>query len=89
MVNSGAKELLFYEAPRGNRITINTSDVFKQKWVTITGVLGSTLEGIWPPCTDITDINSTCLSYDGGTLATGDDFGMVKLFEYPCEVNFR
>lgn len=89
MINSGAKELLFYESPRGNRININTKDIFEQKWATLTGVLGSNLEGIWPPCTDITDVNSTCLSFDQSTLATGDDFGFIKLFQYPCEVNLK
>jgi len=35
---------------------------------------------------DVTDINTSCLSRDGKTLATGDDFGMVKLFNDPCLV---
>ena len=87
MVNTGAKELLFFEAPKGNRININNSEVFSVKWQTITGVLGSKLEGIWPPYTDITDVNTTCVSKSGDLIATGDDFGFVKLFEYPCQVN--
>jgi microtubule-associated protein-like 6 len=86
MVNSGARELLFYEAPRGNRVNINTNEVFNVNWDTISGVLGTNLEGIWPPCTDVTDINSTCLSKNDSVIATGDDFGFVKLFEYPCKV---
>lgn len=90
MVNTGARELLFYEAPRGNRVTINTNEVFGGTidWFSISGVLGKTLEGIWPPYTDVTDINSTHLSKNGKILATGDDFGLVKLFNYPCNGKF-
>lgn len=87
MTNSGAKEQLFYEAPRGTRITsIKTTDVENLKWATWTGVLGLVCTGIWPAETDITDINSTHLSTDRRILATGDDFGLVKLFEWPAKV---
>jgi echinoderm microtubule-associated protein-like 6 len=84
MLNSGAKEILYYEAPRGNRINIREEDMAKIEWSTFTSVLGKNCEGIWPPYTDITDVNSTCLTKDRHTLATGDDFGLVKLFQYPC-----
>ena len=88
MTNSGAKEQLFYEAPRGTRITsIKTTDIEKMNWFTWTGVLGLVVEGIWPPATDITDVNSTDLTKDKRILATGDDFGLVKLFEFPVKVN--
>lgn len=87
MINSGARETLFYEAPSGNRVNINSNEVFTTiQWATTTVVLGSTLEGIWPPCTDVTDVNSTDVSHSGQVVATGDDFGFVKLFEYPCPV---
>jgi microtubule-associated protein-like 6 len=88
MTNSGAKEQLFYEAPRGTRITsIKTTDIEKMDWFTWTGVLGLVCEGIWPPATDVTDVNSTDLTKDKKILATGDDFGLVKLFEFPVKVN--
>ncbi len=87
MTNSGAREHLFYEAPRGTRITsIKTTDVEKMKWFTWTGVIGLTVEGIWEPATDITDVNATHLSKDEKILATADDFGLVKLFDYPVRV---
>jgi microtubule-associated protein-like 6 len=86
MTNSGAKELLYFEAPKGARINVNADAAAKINWSTFTSVLGPTCEGIWQPCMDITDINTTCLSKNGRTLATGDDFGLVKLFEYPCIV---
>ncbi|CAF3456731.1 unnamed protein product [Rotaria socialis] len=87
--NSGAKEELFYEAPRGTRITsIKTTDVEKMNWFTWTGVLGLACEGIWLPATDVTDVNSTDLTTNKETLATGDDFGFVKLFDFPVKGKF-
>ena len=49
-------------------------------------VLGLVVEGIWEPATDITDVNATHLTKDKRTLATADDFGFVKLFDFPVKV---
>lgn len=85
--NSGAKERLFYEAPRGTRQIIGTNKAKEIEWSTWTSVLGENCTGIWPPHSDITDVNSVDLTKDKRILATGDDFGFVKVFEFPVKVS--
>ena len=41
------------------------------------------MQGIWPGL-DYTDVNAVDRSRNGNLLVTGDDFGQVKLFKYPC-----
>ena len=43
--------------------------------------------GIWPPNADGTDVNAVDRSKSGLYLATSDDEGMVKLFNYPCVIH--
>jgi microtubule-associated protein-like 6 len=53
-------------------------------WNTYTGILGDDLNGIWAPYSDKTDINTLDVTKKRDALVTGDDFGFVKLFKYPC-----
>jgi len=32
----------------------------------------------------VNDVNATQANFEHNTIATGDDFGLVKLFRYPC-----
>lgn len=51
-------------------------------------MLGKEVVGIWPKDSSNADVNCAHLSHLGTALATGDDFGFVKLFDFPCsEVN--
>ena len=45
---------------------------------------GPEVSGIWPKYTDVTDINSVDANYNSSGLVSGDDFGLVKLFKFPC-----
>ncbi len=42
------------------------------------------MNGIWEKYTDTNDINATDTSFPNNTLVSGDDFGLVKLFRFPC-----
>lgn len=42
--------------------------------------------GIFPPASDVTDVNATCRTSDYKLIASGDDFGQVKIFRYPVFV---
>lgn len=42
------------------------------------------ISGVWPEGSDGTDINAVCRAHERKLLSTGDDFGKVHLFSYPC-----
>ena len=47
-------------------------------------VLGSEVTGIWPVNSKNDDVNCAHVSHGGNSIVTGDDFGLVKLFDFPC-----
>ncbi|KAI5098974.1 echinoderm microtubule-associated protein-like 2 isoform X1, partial [Silurus meridionalis] len=83
VTNSGDYEILFWEASSGKHIT-SADAVRNLEWATSTCVLGFSVFGIWPDGADGTDINAVCRSNNRGVLASGDDFGKVRLFSNPC-----
>lgn len=51
-------------------------------------VLGDEVLGVWPRNADKADVNCACVSHAGLNVVTGDDFGLVKLFDFPCSDKF-
>lgn len=76
-------ELLFWDALQGEQITASAS-LRNTEWDTHNCVLGYPVIGIWPDGADGTDVNSVDRSHNKRLLATGDDFGNVNLYRYPC-----
>lgn len=54
------------------------------KWATQNCSLSFQTIGVWPEYADGTDINAVCRNAEASLLASGDDFGKVKLFLYPA-----
>jgi microtubule-associated protein-like 6 len=81
--NCGAYELLFHDADTGAHLPGGASKLKDAEWASWTCVLGWPVQGIWPAAADGTDINAVDRSPSKSLLATADDFGKVKLFNYP------
>jgi WD40 repeat protein len=62
---------------------VSASSTKSIEWASMTCLFGWPVQGIWPGL-DYTDVNAVDRSRNGLLLATGDDFGQVKLFKYPC-----
>uniref|UniRef100_A0A668ABP2 EMAP like 1 n=1 Tax=Myripristis murdjan TaxID=586833 RepID=A0A668ABP2_9TELE len=78
--NSGDYEILYCN--QSTMICVETTrDI---PWATCTCTLAFQVFGLWPDGSDGTDINAVCRSNDKSLLVTGDDFGKVHLFSYPC-----
>merc|ERR1711966_421688 len=77
----GAYELLFHSVADGSQET-QASNLKDTDWASETCTLGWGVQGIWPAAADGTDVNA--VDRTGDLLATSDDFGKVKLFNYPC-----
>jgi WD40 repeat protein len=85
--NCGGYEILYWDIANGSQ-KLSSIDTLEAdtKWNSFTCVLGFPVMGIWHPDSDGTDVNSVDVSFDKGILATGDDFGKVTIFNYPCIV---
>lgn len=74
------KTLLF----SGGKEVTSKEEIKGVHWASWTCVSGLEVNGIWPKYSDISDINSVDGNYVGQVLVTADDYGVVKLFRYPC-----
>jgi WD40 repeat protein len=75
-------ELLFYNN-QAKHIT-DVPQMADVKFQTQECILGFTVQGIWPKFSDGSDINAVNKSVSGKYLASAEDTGMVKVFNYPC-----
>ncbi|XP_033968130.1 echinoderm microtubule-associated protein-like 1 isoform X10 [Pseudochaenichthys georgianus] len=81
--NSGDYEILYW-IPSVCKQVVSVETTRDIEWITHTCTLGFMVFGLWPDGSDGTDINAVCRSSDRSLVVTGDDFGKVHLFSYPC-----
>ncbi|XP_028994288.1 echinoderm microtubule-associated protein-like 1 isoform X8 [Betta splendens] len=81
--NSGDYEILYW-IPSVCKQVVSVETTRDIEWATYTCALGFQVFGLWPDGSDGTDINAVYQSNDKRLLVTGDDFGKVHLFSYPC-----
>ncbi|XP_066956728.1 echinoderm microtubule-associated protein-like 6 isoform X2 [Macrobrachium rosenbergii] len=81
-INSGASERLIYNVV--DEKIVDESDIPDVEWSSWTGVLGSQVAGLWHKYSDVSDINAADANFYYNCIVTGDDYGLVKLFRFPC-----
>uniref|UniRef100_A0A8C7YLT6 EMAP like 1 n=1 Tax=Oryzias sinensis TaxID=183150 RepID=A0A8C7YLT6_9TELE len=81
--NSGDYEILYW-IPSVCKQVVSVETTRDIEWATYTCTLGFQVFGLWPDGSDGTDINAACRSNAKNLLVSGDDFGKVHLFLYPC-----
>ena len=81
--NCTSYELLYFNLDSFKQNTRGASQLKDETWGTWTCTFGWWVQGIYPPCSDGTDVNSVDRSSCGKYLITGDDFGTVKIFNNP------
>ena len=84
---TGAHELLFYDGVTAARLPGGAGDFKDAKWHTVRCALNWHVQGVWPSYADGTDINGVAVDPDQGIIASGDDFGRVRLYRFPCIEN--
>nr|XP_029530759.1 echinoderm microtubule-associated protein-like 1 isoform X5 [Oncorhynchus nerka] len=81
--NSGDYEILYW-IPSVCKQVVSVETTRDIPWATSNCTLGFQVFGLWPDGSDGTDINAVSRSNDKRLLVTGDNFGKVQLFSFPC-----
>ena len=79
-----ANEIFYYDVKSGKREPNGNFLHKDEKWATWNCLVGWPVQGIWPPCSQGSDINAVDRSSNLESLVTCDDFGKIKLFKYPA-----
>jgi len=89
--NCGGFELFYFEADTGLYIPA-AARLRDTVWATHTCSMTWQTQGVWPPQKDGTDVTACDSNLfrgdDGPVVATGDNYGRVRLFRYPSTSSF-
>jgi len=91
MTNSKDYEILYWDVAKGKRAQDVPADITWESW---NNILGWPVQGIFHASGDGTDVNTVAISgkpehhvspdHKHNVVATGDDFGQVNLYAFPC-----
>ena len=82
--NTGCELMAYTVSGRELKPQTSFKSLADVEWQTVSLTIGYPVQGIFGGKKDYTDINTVARSRNGCILATGTDFGEVKLFNYPC-----
>ncbi|GMH79548.1 hypothetical protein TrLO_g6248 [Triparma laevis f. longispina] len=86
--NCAASEILYWDVVNRRQLRAKAdmpNDPNDPKtWGRMTNIMGFPVMGIWPDFSDGTDVNALHVNEKGDIVVTCDDFGEVKLFNFPC-----
>ena len=81
-----AFELLYFDLHTLVLVDYNTarSLIPSIGWSTFTSLLGWNVQGIWPYGSQLNDVHALVRSADSRFIVTGEESGIVKIFNFPC-----
>ena len=80
----GAYEKLYYNVSKKEFDADGMNSTKTSQWASISLKKGWDVEGVKPSSEDGSHINGLDVSSDMKLIATGDDFGLLNVFRYPC-----
>ena len=82
-LNNSSYEILYYDSRSGKQLTSGASQNRDELWDSWSCIIGWPVQGIFPAASDGSDVNMVDRSANRDVLVTAEDFGKVKLFNYP------
>eukprot|EP00826_Nyctotherus_ovalis_P050598 TRINITY_DN6221_c0_g1_i3.p1 TRINITY_DN6221_c0_g1~~TRINITY_DN6221_c0_g1_i3.p1 ORF type:complete len:181 (+),score=51.90 TRINITY_DN6221_c0_g1_i3:260-802(+) len=82
--NSEIYELLYFNMETMQLEQSGALDTRNEEWATQNTKVAWEVAGIYPKGVDGTHVNGVCLSRDGKLVATGDDWGLLNIYNFPC-----
>jgi WD40 repeat protein len=82
--NCGSYEKLYFNIVDKSQDASGVSNTKGMEWESGSLKIGWDVEGIFPSGEDGSHINGVDVSQDMTHLATGDDFGLMNVYRYPC-----
>ena len=85
----GAYELLYFNTKTGAQLKDGPTLTLATEWMDHSCKLGWAVEGIYPPGTDGSHINTVAECKLLDLIATGDDYGLVSIYRDPVRDNYH